>query len=893
MEKYSYQKVLGMGNFGKAWLVRSRASRRPYVIKEINVVGMGEKERERAVNEVAILGRLRHVNIIRYREAFVAGGGGILSIVMEYGDGGDLAEKIEEAKSSGQSFNAPQILKWFVQLCLALYYIHSEKVLHRDLKPSNLFLTSKGIIKVGDFGIAKMLHNTMDHANTTIGTPYYLSPEICQRQPYNQKSDMWAAGCILYELVTLTRPFEGHELSTLIMRILRGLYTPIPKTYGTAIEELVAVLLSVSPGMRPSAHAILTSHNIRPFVKAFTDQRKLIPNSPSTSRSPETRGHTKSKKSEDRENLQEVSSNSPYAIPPRSQNASRRVRRFHQPDRFSDKAIVQNRQLKPMTDSPMVAGTSRASKKAAAAKPRIVHHYSASEPAHHVDLPVRPSQHRPARAMSQRKSARKTSALAVPRERSGRDGVSRYGADNRQIYSLYRKGEPSSTIQKAAPSQTNSHKKISDTTPSTISRKRRSCIPAIDALESPYPSEMPCGIPSKKRRQSLPERVKDSKFLSRLVSSESRTSKRLHSEMTGNDIKTEPGPHRENKKSCRVLLKTKTSRRQSEPPSTQLEVKSTQTPATREKHRASKTPRTIPTMKRSQRPRKGSSAPITCLFPKTPEGSLRPRTRIKHGTYTLNLPNASDERQAPSKCEQCECRIGRTSSGLNSDADIVPYHRVHTETEDKRNGDERESVIKSIPSDSSCSFGSPTSSSVGNFKRRNALRRRSRENVQKNQRCKSLRLKNDNKEIRLGAKPDVIPPNEDDVFLEPAEEQKVNSGRRLERTHTDDMVLKQDLEIAEFLHALMEKPGEMTSDLRGKFERLKMYLERRLGTERSSVAYNILSSTGVKQPHTARGSSIDGTTEDVVRLVSDVLGPGKMNYFPLLLQAVNLSNRCH
>ncbi|XP_054753826.2 uncharacterized protein LOC129259572 isoform X1 [Lytechinus pictus] len=881
MEKYSYQKVLGMGNFGKAWLVRSRESRRPYVIKEINVVGMGEKERERAVNEVAILGRLRHVNIIRYREAFVAGGGGILAIVMEYGDGGDLAEKIEEAKLSGDSFHPPQILNWFVQLCLALYYIHSEKVLHRDLKPSNLFLTSKGIIKVGDFGIAKMLHNTMDHANTTIGTPYYLSPEICQRQPYNQKSDMWAAGCILYELVTLTRPFEGHELSTLIMRILRGLYTPISKTYGIVIEELVAVLLSVSPNMRPSAHAILTSHNIRPYVKAFTDQRKLIPNSPSTSPSTGTRGHAKSRKSEDRENLQEVYSNSPYAIPPRSQNASKRVRRFHQADRLSDKPIVQSRQLKPRTDSPVVIDTCRVTKKA---KPRIVHHYSASEPVHRVDPPVR-SRHRPERAMSQRKLSGKTSTVTASRERSLCEGASGYGADNRQLYGRYRKGE--------SISRTKSHKKISDATPSTMSRKRRSCIPAI-ALESPYPCyqpEMPCDIPSKKRRQSLPERVKDSKFLSRLVSGESTTSKRPHSEMTGNDIQTVPGLHRENKRSCGGLVKAKTSRRKSGPPSTHLEVKSTQTPASTENHMASTTPRTVPTMKSSQRPRKGSSAPITCLFPKTPEGPSRPRTRIKHGTYTLNLPHlSSDDVQAPSKCGQCECRIERrTSSMLNYDADIVPYHKVCTET-----GDEKEPVMKSISSDSTCSFASPSSTSVGKFKRRNALRRRSRDSVQRSQRSKSLRQKNNNnKDTRLGAKPDVIPPNEEDVFLEPAEEQEVHSGRRLDRTHAGDMVLKQDFEIAELLHALTEKPGEMTCDLRGKFELLKIYLERRLGTERSSVAYNILSSAEGKELHTACGSSVDGTTEDVVRLVSDVLGPGKMKYFPLLLQAVNMSNRCH
>ena len=88
MERYSYRKVLGVGNYGKAWLVRSRGSNRPYVVKEVNVACMSEKERDQAINEVAILARLKHVNVIRYREAFVTRAGAVLAIVMEYADRG-------------------------------------------------------------------------------------------------------------------------------------------------------------------------------------------------------------------------------------------------------------------------------------------------------------------------------------------------------------------------------------------------------------------------------------------------------------------------------------------------------------------------------------------------------------------------------------------------------------------------------------------------------------------------------------------------------------------------------------------------------------------------------------------------------------------------------------
>ena len=83
-------------------------------------------------------------------------------------------------------------------MALAMNYVHDKKILHRVLKTQNIFLTSKGDIKIGDFGIARVLQHTYDCANTAIGAPYYLSPEICQEKPYNQKSDIWSLGCIFY-----------------------------------------------------------------------------------------------------------------------------------------------------------------------------------------------------------------------------------------------------------------------------------------------------------------------------------------------------------------------------------------------------------------------------------------------------------------------------------------------------------------------------------------------------------------------------------------------------------------------------------------------------------------------------------------------------------------------
>jgi len=140
---------------------------------------------------------------------------------------------------------------------LALKYVHDRKILHRDLKTQNIFLTSKGEIKIGDFGIARVLQSTYDYAQTAIGTPYYLSPEICQEKPYNQKSDIWSLGCILYEVITLKHAFDATSMKALVFKILRGTYPEIPKMYSQELRDLIGEMLTKEPEKRPSIKKIL------------------------------------------------------------------------------------------------------------------------------------------------------------------------------------------------------------------------------------------------------------------------------------------------------------------------------------------------------------------------------------------------------------------------------------------------------------------------------------------------------------------------------------------------------------------------------------------------------------------------------------------------------------
>lgn len=169
---YSRVRQVGEGSFGKVYLVQDKTTGSKLVMKEINTSKISLKEYNEARQEVAVLSTLRHMNIVAYRESFEEKG--TLFIVMQYCENGDLFSKIE--RQNGALFAEEQIWDWFIQLCLAVKYIHERRILHRDIKSQNVFLTRKGTVRLGDFGISRVLDSTHDFARTCIGTPYYLSP---------------------------------------------------------------------------------------------------------------------------------------------------------------------------------------------------------------------------------------------------------------------------------------------------------------------------------------------------------------------------------------------------------------------------------------------------------------------------------------------------------------------------------------------------------------------------------------------------------------------------------------------------------------------------------------------------------------------------------------------
>lgn len=219
---------------------------------------MTEKEQREAYLEAKILEKLDHPNIIKFVEVFRCNKPqATLNIVMSYAEGGDLQKRIKLQKKKGRYFSENQIIDWFTQICLAIKHIHDKKILHRDLKSQNIFLTENGLVKLGDFGIAKCLNFTLEKASTIVGTPYYLSPEIVQNKPYSFKSDVWSLGVLLFEMANLRMPFDAKSLPKLSLKIIRAEYGTINSAYSLELRSLIQTLLQVDPHERPSIHEIL------------------------------------------------------------------------------------------------------------------------------------------------------------------------------------------------------------------------------------------------------------------------------------------------------------------------------------------------------------------------------------------------------------------------------------------------------------------------------------------------------------------------------------------------------------------------------------------------------------------------------------------------------------
>ena len=318
MRQYTKLRQIGSGTFGTVYLAQDNRTGKTVVMKEVSLrgacadltsaanptciklndslrtslAGLPPKEQQASKNEVRVLQALRHSHIIAYHDSFVTSGGARandakLCIVLEWASGGDMSDLISRRKQLGQRFSEPDILRYCYQMCSALAHCHHNvRLLHRDLKPANIFISADGSLKIGDFGISRFLSNSGALAQTQCGTPLYMSPEMARGERYTSAADVWAVGCIVYEMMALSSPWltqlgskaRGLNVAALMHLISRGVLetNSLRKFYSPELCALLGALVSPDPASRPSLASLLEW----PIMKACASGGLALPRVP-------------------------------------------------------------------------------------------------------------------------------------------------------------------------------------------------------------------------------------------------------------------------------------------------------------------------------------------------------------------------------------------------------------------------------------------------------------------------------------------------------------------------------------------------------------------------------------------------------------------------------------
>eukprot|EP00041_Stephanoeca_diplocostata_P035315 m.1241007 g.1241007 ORF g.1241007 m.1241007 type:complete len:827 (+) comp24674_c0_seq4:587-3067(+) len=273
LKEYKILRLIGKGNFGEVSLAQNRKSKRRFVLKKLLIVDVPERDKNNAQQEANLMARLKHPNVVTYKESFIEDDH--LYIAMVYCEGGDLYHRLRAQK--GVLLPENQIVEWAIQIALGVNYLHSHSILHRDLKTQNIFLTKNKIIKVGDLGIARVLRDKQDMATTLIGTPLYMSPELFSNEPYSYKSDVWSMGCCVYEMATLKRAFHGKDFNVLMYHVIRGDVEQIPDIYTAELNDVIQRMLMSEAEQRPTVHAVLKMPYIRSHIARFLRESQHTP----------------------------------------------------------------------------------------------------------------------------------------------------------------------------------------------------------------------------------------------------------------------------------------------------------------------------------------------------------------------------------------------------------------------------------------------------------------------------------------------------------------------------------------------------------------------------------------------------------------------------------------
>eukprot|EP00741_Cyanophora_paradoxa_P012801 tig00020629_g12365.t1 len=255
----SFQVISELHRSGTGAVYRAKYLKdgKTYVIKERRQAELG-KNRD-VTHELQLLQRIQHPNVIRCHGHFWDPAHRVLFIVLEYADGGDLRAFVEKRAAKREYLTEKEVLLMFAQICAAIQHLHAHNIVHRDIKSLNILMSSSGTIKVGDLGVGRFKSDQTAMLNTFYGTPLYASPELCQNQPYDERTDVWSLGVVLYELAALRLPFTGRTLTDLARAINAAYFEPLPRQFSPRLQSLVKAMLSKEFAKRPTAAQVVES----------------------------------------------------------------------------------------------------------------------------------------------------------------------------------------------------------------------------------------------------------------------------------------------------------------------------------------------------------------------------------------------------------------------------------------------------------------------------------------------------------------------------------------------------------------------------------------------------------------------------------------------------------
>jgi len=255
--QYQVWEEIGRGGMGVVYRGYDPLIGREVALKTIHLYAIADpRERQemqdRLQREAQSAGRLSHPNIVTIYQigyAELQPGQTSAFLAMEFVPGANLAALMDTLRAGPPQ----QIISVLRQAAAALDYAHSRGVIHRDIKPANLLLTPEGAVKIADFGVAKILTQTVTMTGTVLGSPAYMSPEQIKAEPIDGRTDQYSLAVVAYELFTGKKPFEAETLSSLVFKIAQQPPPPldnVPPHLASRIGPVLLRALAKDPASR-------------------------------------------------------------------------------------------------------------------------------------------------------------------------------------------------------------------------------------------------------------------------------------------------------------------------------------------------------------------------------------------------------------------------------------------------------------------------------------------------------------------------------------------------------------------------------------------------------------------------------------------------------------------